>query len=289
VERLEVPVDDPELGHLVLTALTWGPADGRPVLLLHGFPQSSFEWRAVGERLAGAGLRAVALDQRGVPATARPPDTEAYRMPRLVADVLGAADTLFGPGAAFDLVGHDWGAAVAWQVAARHPERVRSLVAVSVPHPRAMSRAMATDPRQREMSAYMLRWREPGAGERELLDDDARRLREVLGGGRLPGVDVEAYVAQAREPGALTAGLQWYRAVTREDVGDAPDVSVPVTMVWPSEDLAIGRTAAEGTRRCVSGDYRFVELPGASHWAPEEAADRVADEVLARIGAPRGA
>ncbi|MDP9406661.1 MAG: alpha/beta hydrolase, partial [Actinomycetota bacterium] len=107
----------------------------------------------------------------------------------------------------------------------------------------------------------------------------------VLGGGRVPGVDVEAWVRQAREPGALTAGLQWYRAVTREDNGDAPDVGVPVTMVWPSDDLAIGRTAAEGAHRCVTGDYRFVELPGVSHWAPEQAPDRVADEVLARVGA----
>lgn len=283
-----MPVEDAELGRLVLTASAWGPADGRLVLLLHGFPQSSLEWRSVGERLAEAGLRAVALDQRGVPATARPPDTEAYRMPRLVADVLGAVDALSGPGAPFDLVGHDWGAAVAWQVAARHPQRVRSLVAVSVPHPRAMSRAMATDPRQREMSAYMLRWREPGAGERELRDDDAREMRRWFGDGRLPGVDVEAWVAQAREPGVLPAALQWYRAVTRQDVGDAPDVSVPVTMVWPGDDLAIGRTAAEGARRCVSGDYRFVELPGVSHWAPEEAAGRVADEVLVRVGAVGG-
>ena len=283
MERLEVPVHDPELGRLDLTATAWGPVTGRAVLLLHGFPQSSLQWRAVGELLAEAGVRAVALDQRGVPPTARPAETSAYRMTDRVRDVLGAADVLFGSGAPFHLVGHDWGAAVAWVVAGRFPQRVSSLVAVSVPHPRAMSRAMVTDPRQLAMSAYMPRWRQPGVGETELLADDARELRRILGDGRIPGVDVEEWVRQAGEPGALTAGLQWYRAMSREEMGDAPDVAVPVTMVWPSDDLAIGRTAAEGARRYVTGDYRFVELGGVSHWAPEESPGRVAEEILARV------
>ena len=276
---------DPELGPLVLTATAWGPPSGRPVLLLHGFPQSSLQWRAVGERLAEAGVRAVALDQRGVPPRARPSETSAYAMAARVRDALGAADVVFGADAPFHLVGHDWGAVVAWVAAAHFPERVRSLVAVSVPHPRAMGRAMVTDSRQLAMSAYILRWRQPGVGEAELLDDWARGLRRVLGDGRIPGVDVEEWVRQAREPGALSAGLQWYRAMSREENGDAPDVTVPVTMVWPADDLAIGRTAAEGARRCVRGDYRFVELDGVSHWAPEQAPDRVAEEILTRVTA----
>jgi pimeloyl-ACP methyl ester carboxylesterase len=278
VERLEVPVGD-----YLFTASAWGPVEGPPVLLLHGFPQSAHSWRLVAPRLAEAGHRAVALDQRGVPETARPTDVEAYRLPLLVDDALGAAAELFGPGVPLDLVGHDWGAAVAWQLAAVAPNLVRSLTAVSVPHPKAFSAALASDPEQREKSQYMLRWREPETPERELLADDAAQLRQLLGGGAIAGVDVEECVARARQPGALSAALNWYRAARREDGADTPEpVRVPTTYLWSTEDLAIRRAAAEGVADVVAGPYELVELDGVSHWVPEETPDRVADAVLSR-------
>lgn len=274
-----------DVGDLTFDVRVDGPEDGRPVLLLHGFPQSAHSWRHVAPTLADAGHRVVALDQRGVPAGARPTEVEAYRLPELVDDALSAAGELFGPGVPLHLVGHDWGAAVAWQLAAVAPHLVRSLTAVSVPHPKAFSSALQSDPEQREKSQYMLRWREPETPERELLADDAAKLRELLGGGSIPGVDVEECVARAKEPDALTAALNWYRAARREDGADTPQpVRVPTTYVWSTEDVAIGRAAAEGVADVVEGPYRFVELDGVSHWVPEEAPDRLAEEILARTG-----
>jgi pimeloyl-ACP methyl ester carboxylesterase len=281
VERLELTVGDD-----TFTASAWGPVEGPAVLLLHGFPQSAHSWRLVAPTLAEAGHRVVALDQRGVPATARPTDVEAYRLPVLVDDALGAAGELFGPAVPLHLVGHDWGAAVAWQLAAVAPHLIRSLTAVSVPHPKAFSAALASDPEQREKSQYMLRWREPETPERELLADDAAKLRELLGDGKVPGVDVEECVARAKEADALTAALNWYRAARREDGADTPQpVRVPTTYVWSTGDVAIGRAAAEGVADVIEGPYAFVELDGVSHWVPEEAPDRLAEEILARTGA----
>jgi len=128
LERLEIDANG-----LTFSARAAGPPDGRPVLLLHGFPETSWSWRFVLDQLAGAGYRAVALDQRGYSTFARPDGVEAYRLAHLVDDVVGVADTMEWP--TFDLVGHDWGGLVAWVTAARHAGRVRSLTSVSTPHP----------------------------------------------------------------------------------------------------------------------------------------------------------
>ncbi|MGH9165227.1 MAG: alpha/beta fold hydrolase, partial [Acidimicrobiales bacterium] len=132
-------IEDVEIafGDLVFSALAAGPHDGRLVLLLHGFPQTSAAWRPLLSALALAGHRAVAFDQRGYSPGARPPAVADYAVDHLVADVVGVADTMGAGG--FDVVGHDWGAAVAWGVAAAHPGRVRTLTAVSVPHPVAFA------------------------------------------------------------------------------------------------------------------------------------------------------
>ncbi|MGH9182018.1 MAG: alpha/beta fold hydrolase, partial [Acidimicrobiales bacterium] len=140
IGRIEISV--PGDGELVFDALAAGPDDGPLVLLLHGFPQSSGEWRSQLAALAGQGYRAVAPDQRGYSPGARPDGVDAYRMPLLVGDVLAMADEL-GAGR-FHLVGHDWGAAVAWYTAAAHPDRLLSLTAVSVPHPMAFAKALAS-------------------------------------------------------------------------------------------------------------------------------------------------
>ncbi|MGH9248466.1 MAG: alpha/beta fold hydrolase, partial [Acidimicrobiales bacterium] len=124
------------VGPHTFDALADGPEDGELVLLLHGFPQTSAAWRDQVAALAAAGYRAVAPDQRGYSPRARPTELAAYAMPELVGDVIGFADVLGAE--RFHLVGHDWGGAVAWQVAGRHPERLHTLAAVSTPHPEAM-------------------------------------------------------------------------------------------------------------------------------------------------------
>src|SRR5687768_9465199 len=136
MERIEIPA-----GEFVFDALAAGPADGELVVLLHGFPQTSHSWRHLLPVLAEAGYRALAPDQRGYSPRARPESVDDYRIEHLVADVLAIAD--WEGGHRFHLIGHDWGAAVAWQVAGRYPQRLRTLTVLSVPHPMAMSRAMA--------------------------------------------------------------------------------------------------------------------------------------------------
>ncbi|MGC4814870.1 alpha/beta fold hydrolase [Micromonospora sp. DT228] len=256
-----------------------GPSDGVPVLLLHGFPQHSGEWDDVVPALHAAGLRTYALDQRGYSPGARPTAVADYRIPELVADVVAVLDALGLD--AVHLVGHDWGAIVAWAVAAGHPDRVRTLTAVSVPHPAAMAYALANDGQQKARSSYITLFRKPGTAERVLLAWHATALRKMLGGvGDGPRVD--RYADPMREPGALTAALNWYRAMSRADLAGVGPVGVPTTYVWSDGDVAIGRTAAEACAPNVTGAYRFVRLPGVSHWIPDTAPGPLAEAILAR-------
>jgi pimeloyl-ACP methyl ester carboxylesterase len=267
-----------DVGDLTFDVRADGPEDGRPVVLLHGFPETSASWAAVTPRLAEAGLRTYAVDQLGYSPGARPQEVEAYALTNLAqvtADLMTAMEVPVA-----DVVGHDWGANVAWALAAWHPDRVRSLTAVSVPHPTAFTAAYRSDPEQKERSAYIRLFWQAGKAEEVLLADDARRLRRMYG----DAVDPEAideYVAVLSAPGALTAALNWYRAMS--SATPVEDVTVPTTYVWSDADMAIGRIAAEGCAAYVTGDYRFVELAGISHWIPEQAPDRLATAILDRV------
>ena len=272
-----------DVGDLTFDVRASGPEDGRPVLLLHGFPETSLSWAAVTPLLAGAGLRCYAPDQLGYCPGARPGDVGSYALPALAqvtADLMTALDAPVA-----DVVGHDWGANVGWALAAWHPDRVRSLTAVSVPHPAAYTVAYRADPEQKERSAYIRLFWQEGKAEDVLLADDARRLRRMLTGGEsatgVPSESVEEYVSVLSAPGALTAALNWYRAMS-SDVRVDPIV-VPTTYVWSDGDAAIGRTAAEACANYVTGDYRFVELPGITHWIPEQAPEELARLILDRI------
>jgi pimeloyl-ACP methyl ester carboxylesterase len=267
------------VGGLTFDVRFTGPDDGPPVFLLHGFPETSLSWTQVAPQLAEAGLRVVAPDQRGYSPGARPTGVAAYATDLLVADVVGLADSLGI--ASFDVVGHDWGAVVAWLVAAAHPERVRSLTAVSVPHLRAYNDALRHDPDQRQKGAYLQVFRQEGRAEELLLADGARRLVAIYGDA-VPTALAVRYVAHLAEPGALTAALGWYRAMTAE-LASAPRTVVPTTFVWGAHDQAIGRVPAEACGDFVDADYRFVELSDIGHWVPEQAPDALAAAVLDRV------
>lgn len=269
IETIELPV-----GADTFTARAAGPEDGELVLLLHGFPQSSWSWRHQLDVLGGAGYRAVAPDQRGYSSGARPTEVGAYAIPHLVNDVLAMADELGGH--RFHLVGHDWGAAVAWQVAGRHPARLRTLTALSVPHPRAMARALAGEggSDQRERSSYFTFFRRDDAPER-FLADDAAVLRALYAGSGLATDAVEPYVELLRQPEAMRCALNWYRAADPAALGGIGPVTTPTLFVWSTDDPALGREGAEWTAEHVEGPYRFVVLEGISHWIPEHAADRL--------------
>jgi len=260
-------------------ALADGPADGRHVLFLHGFPESAAMWEFHVGVLGNAGCRAVAPDQRGYSPDARPESVHDYTIDDLVGDVL--AMTLVLGWGRFDLVGHDWGAAVAWAVAAAHPEMVRTLTVASVPHPTAFAHAMRTDEDQMTRSSYMQVFRQQGSAERRLLADDAEPIRRMFEG-RVARGRVADYVARMREPGALTAALNWYRA-NKLSTMEVDPVTVPTMYVWGTEDVAVGSAAAMATAKYVTGPYRFEMLEDISHWVPEEAAARFAPLLIQHL------
>ena len=265
-------------------ALAWGPANGIPVLLLHGFPEGAACWGRVGPLLALAGVRAVAPGQRGYSPRVRPADVGAYALERLVDDAEGFLDALGWPTA--HVVGHDWGAVVAWVLAGRSPGRLRSLTAVSVPHPAAFGEALATDPDQRQRSAYIGLFRTEGKAEQVLLARDGAALRAMFAGSGMDAAAVDSLVAPLLEDGALTAALAWYRAMRPDHYAAVPPVEVPTTFVWGEDDIAVSRTAAEGAAGHVRGAYRFVPLAGVGHWVPEQVPERLATLVLDAVSAP---
>jgi pimeloyl-ACP methyl ester carboxylesterase len=261
-----------------------GPEDGEPVLLLHGFPQGADTWAGVAAVLAGQGYRAIAPDQRGYSVGARPTAVGGYRMPELVADALAVADALVEPGAPVHVVGHDLGALVAWSLAARHPERVRTLTAVSVPPPAAYRRAVVSS-RQALASWYVLAFAVPGLAERVLAPRRCAPLALLLRRTGQRAAPAERDAARLAEPGALHAALNWYRGMLAGS-GDAPEppVRVPAQLVWSSGDGPVTRAAAELASRYVAGPFRYVELCGLSHWIPDEAPEALAELVLEHMG-----
>jgi len=264
-EQLEIPV-----GEFVFDTRAAGPADGELVLLLHVFPQTSWEWRSQLQALGDAGYRVVAPDQRGYSARARPEGVDNYEVQHLVADVLAIADWLGGH--QFHLVGHDWGAAVAWGVGGTHQERLRTLNIVSVPHPKAFASALAGSKDQQDKSSYIQLFREEGKAEEVLGANDFAALRGMLSTAGSTE-DVEEYMKVLVQPGALTAALNWYRAMQPGLVGDIGPITLPTMFVWSTNDIALGREGAEATAQYVDGPYRFEVLEGISHWIPEQAGD----------------
>ena len=255
-----------------------GPPEGRPILLLHGFPQTSWSWRHVIPPLAAAGHRVLAMDQRGYSPKASPDAVEQYRGEHLVSDVLGVLDASGID--SVDVVGHDWGAAVAWQVASWHPTRVRTLTALSVPHPGAFTEALRVDADQRHRSAYMRDFATPGF-EHTLLADGAAKLRALFG--HDAGVDVEHVLSRVGTAPVLRRALNWYSAQSLDRPATTPATDVPTLHVWSDQDIALGEYGARATERYVTGPYELVTLHGVSHWIPEHAPAQTAELILRHV------
>ena len=262
---------------LVFDVRDAGPVDGPPVVLLHGFPQDSRSWDRVAPLLQARGYRTIAPDQRGYSAGARPRSRHAYRPSELTGDIIELIEVSgLGP---VHLVGHDWGAAVAWGVAARRPDLLRSLTALSVPHPAAFIRAMVTSSQARR-SRYMLFFQLPWWPERELTSRESweRSLRST-------GMPPEAAARDSdlmSDPGAARGALSWYRAMMFSSPRAVQaKVTVPTLYVWSDGDVAVGPQGAALTPRFVTGPYTYEVLTGVSHWIPDEAPEQL-DTLLAR-------
>ena len=255
---------------LTFHARSAGPKDGELVLLLHGFPQTSYEWRSQLLALGKAGFFAVAPDQRGYSPGARPSNDNQYTIDHMVDDTLAIADELGAK--KFHLVGHDWGAGVAWATAIAHPERIASLAALSVPHPAAYAKATLDEQgEQRSKQGYIGAFTAPGAAAS--LGADLAGFLRVAFDSAVSDTDIAEYANVLGQPGALDAALAWYRA---NDLraglnAEARAVSVPTLFVFGTQDCCLGRDAADLTKNYVTGPFQYEILEGVSHWIPEAA------------------
>lgn len=257
-----------------------GEADREAVLLLHGFPQDRTSWDAIAADLHEHGYRTIAFDQRGYSPGARPTAVSDYKQGEMVADALALLDELEIERA--HVVGHDWGGAVAWGLGSSAPERVATLTALATPYPGAM-KAVAFKSTQLLHSWYMGVFQLPVVAE-AVLGTSGPFWKGVMKG--LPPAAKEHYTQRARQPGAMTAMLRWYRALPLDVARPSIDwhrITVPTLYMWGERDPALGRAAAEATAGFVTGDYTFIAMPGVGHWIPESAPEQVSGELLAHL------
>jgi pimeloyl-ACP methyl ester carboxylesterase len=272
-----MPASKIEVNGISLSVHVDGPEDGRPVLLLHGFPDSHHIWRHQVAALTGAGFRTIVPDQRGYGASDAPEGVDAYAIPTIAMDAIGVLDALGIAQAA--VVGHDWGASVAWLVATLAPDRVERLCTVSVGHPAAFFSAGGFE--QKEKSWYMLFYQAEGIAEEWLSRDGFANFRALA---KEP-VDFDRNAADMSEPGRLTAALNWYRATTNAAAFAAPPlelppVSCPTMGVWSSGDYALTEAQMMASADHVTGPWRYERIEGIGHDVPAAAPDQLNAHLL---------
>jgi pimeloyl-ACP methyl ester carboxylesterase len=258
-----------------------GRKQDSPVILLHGFPESSVMWEGLMADLNKIGYYTVAPDQRGYSFGARPKAISDYELLYLAKDILSIADSLGID--QFHLIGHDWGSVVGWQIAADHPERLLSYTSLSVPHLTAFSRAYREDKLQFEASSYVRNFQTKKIPEFLLARNDYKMLRSVWKEHQKE--EIHAYLDLFSQQNALTSAINWYRANYKliaegKDIGV---INVPVLFIWGENDFALLRSGAEWTADYVQNDYRFVEL-NAGHWLIQESYEEVFNEISSHLG-----
>lgn len=262
---------------LIFDVVDRGPLDGDITVLLHGFPQTASSWDALAPRLHAEGYRTLAPDQRGYSPRARPRGRYAYRTSELVNDVLALIRTADPGSRGVHVIGHDWGAAVAWALAATHPNALSTLTALSVPHPAAFIRSLFTS-RQFLLSWYMYFFQLPWIPElalRRLYRSGNSGVATKLTAGQ-PEADTLRDVTFLMTSGALTPALNWYRAMPFNPPSRLSPVTIPTMFIASDADPVLGPKCAALTRDHVTGPYTFHTLPEVGHWIPEQAAPEVA-------------
>jgi epoxide hydrolase 4 len=270
---------------------TIGKPDAPFVLFLHGFPEYGGAWNGILPRFADVAY-AVAPDQRGYGRSSKPIGAEHYRAQHLAKDMLDLAAVL-APGRPIHLVGHDWGASVAYMMSFMAPARIAKLVILNGVHPIPFQRALINDPEQRAASQYMRFLRRPDAAEMLLADDCKRTLRiltEGFGGGRWMTDALQAgYLDAWQQPGAMEGMTAWYKATPLlvPEIGEAVTVDplaqfdaakmqvrMPHLLLWGLEDKALRPACREGLT-AFAADLRVIDVPGAYHWIVHQQPDLV--------------
>jgi pimeloyl-ACP methyl ester carboxylesterase len=250
--------------------------EGEDVLFLHGFPDSSRLWRHQIDALVANGYRAIAPDLRGFGDTDRPEGVEQYSMMYVLGDIMSLLDHLDSERA--HIVGHDWGAATAWVVASLAPERTRSLTVLSVGHPGMLREASYE---QLTRSWYMFMFQFEGIAEDWLTRNDYEFVRTWV----QDNPDLEHYIEDMSQPGALTAALNWYRASLRPDAWitdppPLPPIAAPTMGVWSSNDIALLEPQMVGSQKFVEGPWRYERIDGVDHWIPTQAPEKLNELLL---------
>jgi len=272
ITEIEIAVDD-----FMFEARAAGPEDGPGVILLHGFPQTSYAFRHQVAALAEQGYRAVAPDQRGYSPGARPLEVEDYGVELLAQDVIGMADALGFE--RFHLIGHDWGAVVAWTVGGGHSDRLITLTTLSVPHPDSLVSFSSSD----STPAYITFLVQPGS-EDQLLANDAGLLRSIYDG--LEPEDVDVYVERLGTSEALGAAINWYRAAQLvQDPVLVGQVGVPTMFIWSDQDEAVSYGGVIDSEGYVDAPYRYEILEGVNHWIPDVVPDVLSGLLVDHLGA----
>lgn len=284
--------------------VTQGPEEGPLAVLLHGFPEFWYSWRHQIPALAAAGYRVVAPDLRGYNDSDKPKGVRRYAIDRLTADVM-ALIRHFGRESAV-IVAHDWGGGIAWQFAIEYPQATEQLVVMNAPHPgnfaKHLGRGGMPNFRQLRRSWYMFFFQIPWLPE-FVLGRNPRRFMEGAFRGQaidksaFTDADIDAYTEAASKPGALSAGINYYRAIFRgqflNPFAKAPSkdelmIEAPTLVVWGEEDQALGKELTEGMEEFFRGPFRMHYLPNTSHWVQQERPEEVNRVVLAFLREHRG-
>jgi pimeloyl-ACP methyl ester carboxylesterase len=259
-------------GDVGLHAVAAGPEDGLIVVLLHGFPEFWYGWHRQIEPLASAGFRVIVPDQRGYDLSSKPSGVAPYALSELVSDVIAIADQI-GQEKIF-LAGHDWGAAVAWSTALLYPQRIAKLALLNVPHPSVMRKFISTSPRQVLRSWYMFLFQLPWLPEALFSAFNyhigARSLLRSSRPGTFTAEDLAQYRSAWSQPGALTAMINWYRALFRTRIKfQNKTVRVPTRILWGErDDFLLTEMARESLRYCTSAE--LFTFANATHWLQHE-------------------
>jgi pimeloyl-ACP methyl ester carboxylesterase len=255
-----------------------GPKSGTPVVLLHGFPEFWYGWRKQIPTLAGMGCRVIVPDQRGYNLSDKPNGINAYCTDTLVEDILGLIDVLEYE--KVNIVGHDWGAVIAWMLAIKHPERLHRLGIINVPHPAVMKRFLQRDFEQMRCSWYALFFQLPWLPELSMRIGNWRGAALGMRRSGKPHAftdeDIEKYKEAWSQPGAITAMLNWYRAASRypPEITNGMRVQIPTLILWGVKDFALSRRMARPSLDyCDEGNLIF--FPDATHWVQHEEADEI--------------
>lgn len=259
--------------HVVQT----GPKSGVPVILLHGFPENWRCWSHQIPALVGAGFRVIVPDQRGYNLSDKPKGIRKYCFDELVKDVLGLIDALDYE--KVNLVGHDWGAGVAWLLAYHHPDRLNRMGILNVPHPLVMRRFLTRDLEQIRRSWYIFFFQLPWLPEMGMRANDWRGAERALrGSGKIhtfTDEDIRRYKESWSQPGGMTAMVNWYRALRYETkLPKEMRIKVPTLMMWGMKDFALSHRMARPSMDHVDqGNLIFFE--DATHWVQHDAAEEV--------------